>query len=234
MFNGSIDKFPEIRRAIATKIDAGYLGMVEGSSDTEHMAALYMTNLCPPAKGQKASDAADQGRSANEMKVAMENSIKTVQSIQIELGIQEPDNWYNTCATDGSSMFGLCYRTKGEPLTLWLSVGAADHLNRKTCYLTHGTIDKPKGPQVNIHQSPDILKRGADDKVIGINDDILKKVREEEQSPAGHGPHVIIASEPTTLESGWYKLYNHEIIMVDTVIQGDVETIALAGAVIDA
>jgi len=231
MFNGAIDRFPEIRRAIAMNIHPGYLGMIEGSTDTEHMAALYMTNLCPPAEGEKASDAADLRRSAHEMKVAMEASIKTVQSIQIEHGIQAPDNWYNTCATDGQSMFGLCYRTEGEPLTLWLSVGAADNLNRKTCYLAHGTINNSSGGGVNVRRSSNILKRGDNNKVIGINDDILKKVLDEEQSPVGHGPHVIIASEPTTLESGWYKLHNHEMIMVDIVLKGDVRTISLSADV---
>ena len=40
----------------------------------------------------------------------------------------------------------------------------------------------------------------------GIHDDILKRVVEEEQSPAAHGPHVIVASEPTS------ELFLHPIV----------------------
>ena len=77
--------------------------MIEGSCDTEHMAALYMTYLCP--EGRKDFRGADDHYSANEMQIALKAAIQKVQEIQEKHGIQNPDNYYNTCASTHSSSF---------------------------------------------------------------------------------------------------------------------------------
>ena len=55
-------------------------------------------------------------------------------------------------------MIGLCYRTKGDPVPLWLSVDAADTLDRRSCYLLHGTIDPSEG---NIREGGRVLREDA-------------------------------------------------------------------------
>jgi len=217
MYNGGIDRFLLIRKEIVDSIAPGFVSMIEGSNAAEHMAALYMTKLCP--EGRQDSLGADEHYSAMEMRDALRKAILTVQEIQEKHEIIEPDNYFNTCATDGESMIGLCYRTKHKPLTLFLSFDAADNLNRKTCYLKHGTVDLPINHGIDHRQASTVLKRGPNNEII-VNDEILKRVIEEERLPGGHGPHVIIASERTTDDSGdWYELSNHEFVMVDTVVK---------------
>jgi glutamine amidotransferase len=231
MYNGGIASFDEVRKDILEEVAPGIVAMIDGSCDTEHLGALYMTYLCP--EGKQDFRGADEHYSARQMRTALKAAIEKVQEIQGNHGITQPDNYYNTCATDGESMVGLCYRTAGEPVPLYLSVGAADSLNRKACYLKHGTIDHPEhsghdhGPAHTRKNTPSVIKWGPNGDVIGINPDILKKVIEEEESPDEHGPHVIVASEPTTKEPGWYQLLNHEIVLVDTVRKGDFKTISL-------
>jgi hypothetical protein len=55
-------------------------------------------------------------------------------------------------------MIGLCYRTYPPPVPLWLSVDAADTLDRKSCYLSRGTIDCPVG---NIREAGRALRENA-------------------------------------------------------------------------
>jgi len=103
-------------------------------------------------------------------------------------------------------------------------------LNRKACYLEHGTVDRIAPRIIDFPtQTSKVLKRGPNNSIV-VNSEILRRVVQEEQNPAAHGPHVIIASEPTTNnEPGWYQLLNHEIIMVDTVYKGNIRTISLGG-----
>jgi hypothetical protein len=71
--------------------------MMEGSTDTEHMAALYMTYLCP--EGKKDFRGADGHYSSKKMKEALKAAILKIPEIQANHGIRDPDNLYNTCAS---------------------------------------------------------------------------------------------------------------------------------------
>ena len=70
-------------------------------------------------------------------------------------------------SADGESMIGLCYRTKGASVPLWLSVGAADNLNRKARYLAHGSIDHVLDRGINIRKSSNVLQRDSNNEVTG-------------------------------------------------------------------
>jgi hypothetical protein len=75
--------------------------MMEGSTDTEHMAALYMTYLCP--EGRKDFHGAGGHYLAKKMKEALKMAILKVWEIQVNNGFREPNNYYNTCASTYSS-----------------------------------------------------------------------------------------------------------------------------------
>ena len=135
MYNGGIDAFDEVvsssflrmlhvltgetplpkRKDILDHVAPGFVAMIEGSCDTEHMGALYMTYLC--ADDRKDFRGADDHYSAKQMKNALKAAIQKVQEIQEKHGIQNPDNYYNTCASTHSSSFSSHFNN--DRLSRW-------------------------------------------------------------------------------------------------------------------
>jgi hypothetical protein len=73
----------------------------------------------------------------------------------------------------------------------------------------------------------------------GIHSDLLGFIEGEEYFESDttlHGPHIIVASEPTTINPNeWYELQNRQALLVDIVTKtrrklGDVETIEIKPA----
>jgi hypothetical protein len=74
-----------------------FVGMIEGGTDTEHFAALYLTYLCDEDDGESG---ADKHYKASLMWTALERAIRKVEEIQ--KGREPPilvDNFLNICTS---------------------------------------------------------------------------------------------------------------------------------------
>ncbi len=70
----------------------GFAAMIEGGTDTEHFAALYLSYLCDPPD----FIGADKHYKASSMWNAMQSAIRTVEKIQKDHNI-DVDNFLNFC-----------------------------------------------------------------------------------------------------------------------------------------
>jgi glutamine amidotransferase len=191
MHNGSVAGFTSIRRELCCKLSAKAYGNIYGSTDSEHVAALYFTHL---------GDDWNAERSVDEMKVALERAIADVVELQRKL----PDatvplaaSSLNLCTTDGSKLLAFRFRNsdKEEPPSLYYSTKAGVSLNRK--YPGH----------------PDYLKWDVpDEDTSGFTGDKML-------APEAYGNHVIVASEPTTKndDAEWELVPKNNAVLVDFV-----------------
>jgi len=120
MHNGMISDFREIvssislhalrvptgaswpkRKEMLSHVTEGFTAMIEGGTDSEHLAAIYMSLLCEPADFL----GADKHYPATSMWKALKSAIQTVESIQRKRG-KTPDNFLNICASMRSSSSG--------------------------------------------------------------------------------------------------------------------------------
>jgi len=72
----------------------GFAAMIEGGTDTEHLAALYLSYLCDPPDYH----GADKHYSASSMWNALQAAIRTVEKIQKDHKI-DIDNFLNICTS---------------------------------------------------------------------------------------------------------------------------------------
>ena len=84
-----------------THVSEGFSAMIEGGTDTEHLAAIYMTNLCQPADFR----GANKHYPAASMWEALRSAIQTVEEIQTNRG-KVPENYLNICASTCFASFG--------------------------------------------------------------------------------------------------------------------------------
>ena len=176
MHNGSISSFLTIRRSITAQMSSAVYANIHGSTDSEHLAGLYMTYLT--SSGPESSF--EKTYSLEEMNSAMCKTIETVITLQKTL-IENSDgkrtpNSLNLCTTDGLSLLAYRFRNHAtsQPPTLYYSTSAGKTLNRKF-------LDHPDGVTI----------KGVTD--VGL-----------ELEGGMHGRHVIVASEPSTyLEEEW-------------------------------
>ncbi|KAF8598180.1 N-terminal nucleophile aminohydrolase [Ceratobasidium sp. AG-I] len=185
MHNGSIAGFSQIRRAMCHEMTAKAYGNIAGSTDSEHLAALYFSYL-----GEDWSVV----YSLQDMKHALERAIKCVIKLQGALpGATVPvaASSLNLCTTDGDQLLAFRYRNSVEeqPPSLYWSKTAGVTLNRKF----------PGHPN-HVPGTP--LPKG-----VGLTGDDMHK-------PEEHGDHLIIASEPTTRdEKEWTLVPKNEAVM---------------------
>ncbi|KAF9267931.1 N-terminal nucleophile aminohydrolase [Marasmius fiardii PR-910] len=192
MHNGGVAHFTQIRRGLCEKMSQKAFGNIHGSTDSEHLAALYMSYL---------GDAWDTVYSLEEMKLALEKAIGDVLDLQSKLpGATTPiaASSLNLCTTDGSKLLAFRYRNsdgKEQPPSLYFTTTAGVTLNRK--YPGHPDFEK----------DCDIPR----EHVAGFcGDDVL--------AAENHGDHVIVASEPTTCrEHEWKLIPKNQAVMVHFV-----------------
>jgi glutamine amidotransferase len=72
--NGSVALFDNVRRPLSDLIAHEYFAAMKGTTDSEHLAALYMTNLGEGAEEKEFT--------VQEMRDAMANTIRTLQDTQ--------------------------------------------------------------------------------------------------------------------------------------------------------
>jgi len=197
MHNGGVDHFTYIpfKRAMIQAIDDDALANIWGTTDSEHMAALFFTHLSKLSKesgGPSGASSWDITHPLPTLKLAAENMIRQILDLQkqfIPAGEIEPSG-LNIAVTDGVKLVAIRFRNSPneQPSSLYLSTVAGVTLNRK--YPGH-----PNGPH-SKHRAH-----------ISIN--LLKAEHE-------HGTHVIVASEPTTYKpEDWELIEKNTCILVD-------------------
>ena len=153
MHNGAISDFSKIRRNMTDLLSYDAYVNVLGSTDSEHAAALYITNLT----GQGTKDTWEKEYPLNDMLKAMNKTIIQIMELQQkQLGSQKAPNSLNFCATDGKKMVAIRFRNHAtqQPPSLYWSEFAGKTLNQK--YPGH-----PDGPhKVNASAS-----KSSDDKI---------------------------------------------------------------------
>ena len=111
MHNGYISSFTAVRRALAERASDAAYANIAGSTDSEHLAALYMTILCGPKAGP---DAWERRYPLAEMRSALERSIELIITTQRELLGTGADgaspNDLNVAITDGNTMLAIRFR----------------------------------------------------------------------------------------------------------------------------
>lgn len=187
MHNGSVSDFVDIRRDLCNILDHDTYANIQGSTDSEHVAALYVHYLTD-GRGQ---DSWEEEYDVEKMAQAMNNAVKTVIELQSKiLGPKAHPNSLNLAATDGKRLVAYRFRNHAEeqPPSLYYSTEAGVTLNRK--YPDHA--DHPDDPAVPRRTGQ---CKDADE----------------------HGQHVIVASEPSTYkEHEWILMDKNQCLMVDT------------------
>ncbi|CCO28285.1 hypothetical protein BN14_02280 [Rhizoctonia solani AG-1 IB] len=188
MHNGSVANFRLIRRDLCAKLSPKAYANVKGSTDSEHIAALYMTHLGDDWKAQYKLE---------DMKRALESAIADIIALQKKLPNATTPleaSSLNLCTTDGEQLLAFRFRNSEveQPPSLYYSTSAGVKLNRKY----------PGHPNYLNWEDPG-------DAVAGL-------VGDKELSAEAHGNHVIVASEPTTKdEKEWKLVLKNTAVLVD-------------------
>jgi len=128
--NGTVSSFIYICRDLVALLDDDVYRNISGSTDSEHLAALYMTHLTN-GKGKASWELEYPIES---MRDAMRKAMGTVVRLQRErLGEKAEPNSLNLAATDGMKLVAFrCRNHKTEqPPSLYWSTSAGVTLNRK-------------------------------------------------------------------------------------------------------
>jgi hypothetical protein len=84
------------RQDIIKTVSPEFTALIWGSTDTEHLAALYMTELCRTTG--RTENGPDEDYQVEDMWRALKWAIHKVEEIQRDHGITEPNNVFNVCA----------------------------------------------------------------------------------------------------------------------------------------
>lgn len=194
MHNGYISNFEKIKLQMCNEMSEEAYTNIHGGTDTEHLAALFMTYLCPSAKEW------DTYHSVSEIRTALQKTIDTIISIQAatsSIKIYEPND-LNVAITDGQSLVASRFRDHAteQPPSLYYSTSAGVTLNRQFPDHPDGA-DGPNGAS----------NTDAKDGEQGKNPHAVKGRME-------HGRHVIVASEPTTYKGEWELIKKNRFVLV--------------------
>lgn len=133
MHNGIVAHFSDIRRPMLGLMEKAAYENIHGTTDSEHLAALYMTFLTQSVGG--GSQSWERTYEPEEMLAALVAAFKTIIDLQQQaLG---PENVQacslNVCCTDGRQMVAVRLRNHAieNPPSLYWSTKAGITLNRK-------------------------------------------------------------------------------------------------------
>jgi glutamine amidotransferase len=132
MHNGAVSDFTHIRREMTELMSHTVFANIHGSTDSEHLAALYMTHL---TNSSKSVDAFEQSYPLEAMAEAMQFAVATTIYLQREVlgDSKRSPNSLNLCATDGEKIIAYRFRNHAtsQPPSLYYSAKAGVTLNRK-------------------------------------------------------------------------------------------------------
>jgi len=114
--NGEVAGFAHIRRAIQSKLSDEAFEILEGSTDSEHLFALFISKFA----------ATDGPETLEKMAAALLAAIAEVEAAKRAFGIEEP-SLLNLVLTDGESTVVTRYASAGRttPHSLYMHVGSA-------------------------------------------------------------------------------------------------------------
>ncbi|KAL6250208.1 hypothetical protein RBB50_002509 [Rhinocladiella similis] len=130
MHNGLISDFADVRRVMLPLLAKPEYENIQGTTDSEHLAALYMTNLT-----RSSASGWEQTYSPSEMLAALVSAFKSI--IALQQDILGPENVkacsLNVCCTDGQKLLAVRLRNHAteQPPSLYYSTKAGITLNRK-------------------------------------------------------------------------------------------------------
>ncbi|KAJ8123326.1 hypothetical protein ONZ43_g697 [Nemania bipapillata] len=130
MHNGTVADFAKIRSDMTSLMAYDAYLNIRGTTDTEHLAALYVTFLT--SYGSEASWQKEYTLKA--MKSALVRTVTCVMEMQRKsLGSKATPNGLNLCATDGRKLVACRFRNhvSEQPASLYWSDDAGTTLNRK-------------------------------------------------------------------------------------------------------
>jgi predicted glutamine amidotransferase len=115
MHNGRIPRFNSIKRALRSALKDDLYNFVQGTTDSEHVFALFLNNLGNRITNCHVTDWAD----------AMESTISQLSDLTADAGVDEPC-FYNFALTDGDSTLITRYTTgtDGVPESLYMARGS--------------------------------------------------------------------------------------------------------------
>ncbi|KZV87014.1 N-terminal nucleophile aminohydrolase [Exidia glandulosa HHB12029] len=142
MHNGTVTEFMRIRREMSALMTPAAFENIQGSTDSEHVAALYFTYLAP-------DDNWERTYSVQEMKRALDKTISTVLQLQKKLPGEVEANSLNLCTSDGERLLAVRFRNHAtqQPPSLYFSTVAGVTLNRK--YPGHPDLAAHEQPQAD-------------------------------------------------------------------------------------
>jgi glutamine amidotransferase len=179
MHNGTIADFAAIRRDMCALMGADAYAAVQGATDSEHLAALYMTFLTDGG----GREAWERDFAVEQMDAALWRAIEVVVRLQKKiLGNKAEPNSLNVAVTDGDSL--VCYRLRNhrteQPPSLYYSTRAGVTLNRKY-------PDGPDGPEAEESKRADALDADKHGKhIIVSSEPSTYKESEWEVVPKNH------------------------------------------------
>ncbi|KAF1832275.1 N-terminal nucleophile aminohydrolase [Decorospora gaudefroyi] len=130
MHNGVISNFSTIRRTMTDLLSFDTYCNVLGSTDSEHAAALYMTNLTNGG----GKETWEKPYPMKKMFEAMQKTVIQILQLQSShLGESNTPNSLNFCTTDGTKLLAIRFRNHAtqQPPSLYWSELAGRTLNTK-------------------------------------------------------------------------------------------------------
>lgn len=130
MHNGYVSDFLEVKRSICNFLDKDAFANIHGSTDSEHVAAMFMTYLA----GGEGKRAWENPSSPTQMEIALKNTVQMIIKLQEnKLGSKAQPNDLNVAISDGEHLIALRYRNHPteQPPSLYYSETAGVTLNRK-------------------------------------------------------------------------------------------------------
>ena len=130
MHNGVISNFSTIRRDLTDLLSFDAYCNIFGSTDSEHAAALYITNLTN--HGDKSTW--EKPYPLKAMLAAMQKTVVQILQLQHKkLGAANTPNSLNFCTTDGTKLLAIRFRNHAtqQPPSLYWSEFAGRTLNTK-------------------------------------------------------------------------------------------------------
>ena len=133
MHNGIVAHFADIRRPMLDLMEKSAYENIHGTTDSEHLAALYITYLTKSVGGGPQSW--ERQYTTAEMQDALVEAYKTI--IGLQQKVMGPENTQanslNVCVTDGSQLIAVRLRNHQieNPPSLYWSTKAGVTLNRK-------------------------------------------------------------------------------------------------------
>ena len=128
MHNGELDGFADMRRTILSRLSDQAFRWVKGSTDSEHIFALFIDNYL-------ATDASSD--SLQRMKAAMQQTLDDLRNLAAGLG-RETDSHLNLAVSDGDSAIVTSVAYRSNPQSLYMIGGRQYECHDGVCVMQPG------------------------------------------------------------------------------------------------